>query len=122
MTSTTYSFDDAIAFLLDAENDNIVVPAYVKGQPTQANENCIAIYVAASVDCAVDLIISNAPHQPSRLVKIFDGNIYSPHNRLSVVNSNFEILVSHKANNQQKLVIWADTEISPTEIFVQLCN
>jgi hypothetical protein len=110
-----------IVFVFDFANDKVAVPEYDDQQVTSSNEACISVRVIADVDGEAAITLVDQGFEPPDTIKVFEGVVYAPTRRLSVVTSHNESLVETATNSDRPRVrIWVNDEEYPSEVWIAI--
>ena len=118
METTLYP-PNAILFLLDLANDDIVVPEYEPGRLTAANGACISVGTRAEVDgnVTVRLLSAASPMGEPLGNLVFSGLVSTPGGKVAVVTSELKtILEIGVARQTMQVDIYVDDDESPSKI------
>jgi hypothetical protein len=119
MPRSILSPPNAILFVLDPTNKNVVVPVYVDDQLTAATSTCVSIGTQADVDGDVEVSLEVARVAPIGMQHIFFGVIETPGGKIAVVTSQFQrVLEIDVSVKTIEVSIWADDLCNPACVAV----
>lgn len=100
---------NAILFVLDPTNKNIVVPPYVDDELTAATNTCVSVGTQAEIDGETEVRLETGAITCADLQQVFLGVIATPGNRVAVVTSNFQcVLEAEVPGGTVEVSIWVD--------------
>ncbi|GAB2859578.1 hypothetical protein GCM10027277_30130 [Pseudoduganella ginsengisoli] len=121
MLQATISPPNAILFVFDPANKNVIIPAYVDGELTAANDTCVSVGTQADVDGETDVSLGFFDEAPVGLQQVFLGTIHIPSGRVGIVTSQFQrVLELEVPIGPLAVMIWADDLRMPARIAVQV--
>lgn len=119
MSNATISPPNAILFVFDPTNKDIVVPPYVDGEITAATETCVSVGTQASVDGETEVSLDLDNATPSDLHQAFFGSIVTPGGKIAVVTSKFErVLELDVPKGKANVSVWVDDLRNPAQVTV----
>lgn len=119
MLQTVFSPPNAILFVCDPTNGNVVIPAYVDGELTAATETCVSVGTQADVDGDTEVTLDRGGETPVGLQQVFFGTIQIPGGRVGIVTSQFQrVLELEVPAGPLELSIWADDLCNPGRVVV----
>lgn len=119
MLNAVLSPPNAILFVFDPRNRNVVVPQYIDGELTASSNTCVSVGTQADVDGATEVSLSLCGVASTGLQEVFRGVIGVPSGKLAVVTSQFQpVLELEVPAGTVEITIWADELISPGRIAV----
>lgn len=112
---------NAILFVFDPKNKNVVVPLYIDKQLTAATDSCVSVGTQADVDGDTEIHLTSGNVQPSKLIHVFRGRISTPGGSIAIVTSEFQKILELEIRKQHADVdIWADDLRSPSKVIVDI--
>lgn len=121
MKSIFISPPNAILFVLDPTNKNILVPPYVDGEVAAINKTCASIGTQAPVDGETEVFMSLTDDAPSSLKQVLFGKIDVPGGKVAVVTSDFKILIECEVNaGFIELSVWVEDLQNPSKVFIKI--
>jgi hypothetical protein len=119
MNSLFVSPPNAILFVLDPTNEDVIVPPLADVEIATSSASCVSIGTRADVDGDVEISASLSNFEPNDLKKVFFGRISTPGKKIAIVTSEFEILLELDVITNRAIVsVWVDDHSNPSVIFV----
>lgn len=121
MSRAVLSPPNAILFVLDPTNDDVMVPGYVDGELAAATPTCVSFGTRADVDGDTEIVLELSPIVATELRQAFRGVIQTPGGKVAVVTSEFEsVLEADFSSTSVEVSIWADDLRNPAHVTVAL--
>jgi hypothetical protein len=119
MNRVVLSPPNAILFVFDPTNKDVVVPAYVDDELTAATDTCVSVGTQADVDGHTEVSLEAALIAPTDLHQVFLGAIAAPGRKVAVVTSQFQrVLEIDVLADVVEISVWADDLRNPARVAV----
>jgi hypothetical protein len=119
MLRVVLSPPNAILFVLDPENKDVVIPPYVDRRLTAATSTCISVGTQAEVDGDTEISLEILGAAPVDLHRAHFGTIGTPSGRVAVVTAQFQRLLELNVPvGAVEVSIWADDLRNPGRVAV----
>lgn len=119
MNRAVLSPPNAILFVFDPTNKDVVVPPYVDGELTAATATCISVGTQADVDGDTDVSLETDLVAPAHLQQVFLGAIATPGGKVAVVTSQFQrVLEIDVPGDAVEISIWVDDLRNPAYVTI----
>lgn len=121
MLKAVLSPPNAILFVFDPTNKDVVIPPYVDGELTASSSTCVSVGTQADVDGDTDISLDLGGVAPADLQQVFFGAISAPGGKVAVVTSQFQrVLELEVPVGSVEVFIWADELRNPGRISVNV--
>ena len=121
MPTTSLCPPNAILFVFDPTNTEVVVPAYVDRELVASNETCVSVGTQPDVDGPTEVSLTVGGGTSNDLVRVFSGAIKTPGGRVAIVTSDFQrVLELTVPIGSVEVSIWSDDDRSPARITVNV--
>lgn len=121
MNSVTIGPPNAILFVFDPTDKNVIVPRYIDGVLTAATETCVSVGTQEPVDGNTEVSLEFGDGTPSLLYQVFVGSILTPGGKIAVVTSEFHrVLELDVTKGKVGLSIWVDDLRNPARVVVNV--
>lgn len=118
MSRAVLSPPNAILFVLDPTNKEVVVPPYIAGELVAATATCVSVGTQADVDGDVEVSLEPAAG-PLDLLQVFLGGVATPGGKVAVVTSHFfHVLEINVPSGMTEVVIWVDDLRHPAHVAI----
>jgi len=112
---------NAILFVFDPTNKDVVIPAYVDGELTASSSTCVSVGTQADVDGDTDISLDVEGADPAGMQQAFFGVIGAPGGKVAVVTSQFQrVLEIEVPAGSVEVSIWSDELRNPGRIAVNV--
>ncbi len=119
MPKTVLSPANAILFIFDPTNKDVVIPAYVDDELTAATDTCVSVGTQADVDGETEVSLDIWGVVPLDLERVFSGVIATPGGKVAVVTSQFQqVLELNVPIGIVEIIIWSDDTLNPGRIAI----
>ena len=113
---------NAILFVCDMANENLLIPEYVDDNVIAANQSCVS--VATHAHCDGDVVVRLEPcfssHETGSCSKVFSGLIDTPTNRVAVITSGMDkVLENNTRGRRTRISIWTDDTKHPGVVLIE---
>ena len=117
----TLPIPNAIIFIYDRDNQNVIIPEYSPESLIAQNAGCVSVATQADVDGEVTLNLKDN-FSDNELVghqKIHSGYLETPHKKIGISTSENEaVLECLITTNRTLITIWVDDTKYPSSILV----
>lgn len=121
MLKAVLSPPNAILFVFDPTNKDVVIPSYVNGELTAATESCVSVGTLADVDGDTEVILDIGAAVSADLERVFSGVITTPGGKVAVVTSQFQrVLELDVPIGAVDITIWTDDERNPGRVVISV--
>jgi hypothetical protein len=121
MLKAVLSPPNAILFVFDPTNGDVVIPPYVDGELTAATETCVSVGTQADVDGETEVSLAMAAVAQPDLQRVFAGAVATPGGKVAVVTSEFNrVLELDVPKGGIEVVIWTDDLRNPARVVVNV--
>jgi len=121
MFKAVLSPPNAILFVFDPTNADVVIPPYVDGELTAATETCVSVGTQADVDGETEVFLEMAAVTQPDLQQVFAGSVAAPGGKVAVVTSEFHRLLELDVpKGGVEIVIWTDDLRNPARVVVNV--
>jgi hypothetical protein len=112
---------NAILFVFDPTNKDVLIPSYVDGELTAATETCVSVGTQTEVDGDVEISLAISGAVPLDLQQVFFGTVATPGGKVAVVTSRFQrVLELNVPASAVELSIWTDDLRNPARVVVNI--
>lgn len=119
MGSVILSPPNAILFLMDPDNREVEIPAYIDDHLVASSESCISVGTQVSVDGPTAVTLALGGVAPKHLLLIATVGVFLPMRNLAVVTSEFEVILRQEvAKEVARVSIWVDDGRNPAKVFI----
>jgi hypothetical protein len=112
---------NAILFVLDPLNVDVIVPDYIAGRLVAATSSCVSVGTQAGVDGETTMSLSADGENADRtgLTMRFQGDIETPNRVLAIMRADRNVLLELAVSRQTTRVeIWTDDERNPARVSI----
>jgi hypothetical protein len=121
MPKTVLSPPNAILFIFDPTNKEVVIPAYLDDELTAATATCVSVGTQADVDGETEVSLDIGGAVPLDLELVFSGAVAAPGGKVAVVTSQFQrALELNVPIGTVEIIIWADDAVNPGRIAINV--
>lgn len=119
MLKTKIAPPNAILFIFDPTNKDVLVPSYIDGNLTSSTETCISVGTQSYVDGETEVFLGLGEILPLNLVKIFSGQVQTLSGKIAVMTSQFQsVLELDVSRGNVQVTIGVDDVRNPGQVGV----
>ncbi len=121
MLNAVLSPPNAILFVFDPTNKDVVIPSYIDGELTASSDTCVSVGTRADADGDTDISLDLGGVAPPDLLRIFFGVIGVSGGKVAIVTSQLQrVLELEVPVGPVEVTIWADDLRNPGRIAVNV--